>query len=280
MGDQITLSLNGATSVDYKETDPAIARSGRIALQIHSGGPMKVEFKDLYIQPLPAPNLQAQANTPGFQLRTVKTPSGERKYMVFVPNAYDGSRALPAILFLHGSGERGDDGIKGGQIGLGAAILANPDRFPAFVVMPQASKTWQADSDDAKAALAALEDVQATYKIDPDRIALTGLSMGGAGAWSIASANPDRFSSLLVVCGRGKPEMAKVLKHLPTWIIVGDEDSLGTLQNARDMAQALREIGSYPQVTEYRAVGHNSWDRAYNDSTVIEWLLSERRKAK
>ena len=131
MGDEINLSLNGVESVKYKETDSSIAREGRIAVQIHAGGPMKVEFKDIYIQPLPSPKVQASANAPGFHLRTVKMPMGERKYTVFVPNGYDGSKAFPAVLFLHGSGERGDDGIKGGQIGLGAAILAHPERFPA-----------------------------------------------------------------------------------------------------------------------------------------------------
>jgi predicted esterase/prenyltransferase beta subunit len=278
MGNQITLTLNGVGSVDYKETDPAIAREGKFAVQIHAGGPMKVEFKDLYIQPLPSPKVQAEANAPGFHLRTVKTSAGERKYTVFVPNGYDGSKAFPAVLFLHGSGERGDDGIKGGQIGLGAAILAHPERFPAIVVLPQASKTWQADSDDARNALAALDDVMATYKVDPDRIALTGLSMGGAGAWSIAQANPGRFASLAPVCGRGKPEMVEKVKGLPTWIFVGDEDSLGTLQNARTMAQTLRDAGSTPIETEYRAVGHNSWDRAYDDPALIEWMLSKTRK--
>jgi predicted esterase len=278
MGDQITLTLNGVGSVDYKETDPAISREGRIAVQIHAGGPMKVEFKDLYIQPLPSPKVHADANAPGFHLRTVKTPSGERKYTVFVPNGYDGTKAFPAVLFLHGSGERGDDGIKGGQIGLGAAILAHPERFPAIAVLPQASKTWQADSDDAKAALAALDDVVATYKVNPDQIALTGLSMGGAGAWSIASAHPGRFSCVVPVCGRGKPEAVAAIKGLPTWIVVGDDDSLGALENARTMAQALRDASLTPQQTEYRAVGHNSWDRAYNDPILIEWMLSKSRK--
>ena len=279
MGDEITLSLNGVESVKYKETDPSIARDGRIAVQIHAGGPMKVEFKDIYIQPLPDPKVRADLKTPGFHLRTVKTPMGERKYTLFVPNGYDGSKEFPVILFLHGSGERGDDGIKGGQIGLGAAILAHPERFPALVILPQATRTWQADSDDARAALAALDDVTATCKVDPKRIALTGLSMGGAGTWSIATANPDKFSSIAVVCGRGKPEMVGTIKGLPTWIVVGDEDGLPTVQNARQMAQTLRDAGATPRQTEYRAVGHNSWDRAYNDPALIEWLLGQSRKA-
>ena len=279
MGNQITLSLNGVTSVDYKEADPAIARDGRIAVQIHAGGPMKVEFKDIYIQPLPTPKADGEANAPGFHIRTIKAPAGERKYMVFVPTGYDGTREYPAVLFLHGSGQRGDDGIKGGQLGLGAAILAHPDRFPAIVVLPQASRTWAADSDDAKAALAALEDVLATYKVDRRRIALTGLSMGGAGTWSLASAHPEKFSAIVPICGRGKPEAVEAIKGLPAWIVVGDEDGVSTVQNARSMAQALRDAGADPRQTEYRAVGHNSWDRAYDDPALVDWMISQARKA-
>jgi len=279
MGPEITTTLNGVESVKYVEADPAIAREGRIAVQIHSGGPMRVEFKDMYIQPLPTPSKEQDAKKPGFHLRTVATPAGPRKYMVHVPADYDGARPMPAVLFLHGSGERGDDGIKGGQIGLGAAVLAHPDRFPAIVILPQAAKTWAADSDDAKAALAALDDVLATYKVDPRRIALTGLSMGGAGAWSIASAHPEKFSALVTICGRGKPEVAQALKGLPIWTVVGDLDGDATVRNAREMSQALRDAGASVHQTEYRAVGHNSWDRAYDDPALIDWMLSQARKA-
>ena len=279
MAGEIILTLNGVEAVRYVEADPGIAREGLIAVQVHAGGPMKVEFKDIAIQPLPAPRAGLDPKTPGFHLRTIKTPAGERKYTLFVPTGYDGSKAYPAVLSLHGSGERGDDGIKGGQIGLGAAILANPGRFPALIVLPQASKTWLADSDDASFALAALDDVVANYKVDPDRIALTGLSMGGAGTWSIASAHPEKFSAIVPICGRGKPDAVGGIKGLPTWIVVGDEDGVGTVQNARQMAQALRDAGATPRQTEYRAVGHNSWDRAYNDPSLVEWLISRSRKA-
>ncbi|WP_435009114.1 family 16 glycoside hydrolase [Tundrisphaera lichenicola] len=278
MGDHITISLNGVTSVDYRETDSGISCEGRIAVQIHAGGPMKVEFKDVLIQPLPIAKVDDQPNAPGFHLRTVKTPSGDRKYSVYVPTGYDGSKEYPAVLFLHGSGERGDDGIQGGQIGLGAAILAHPDRFPAIVVLPQASKTWAADSDDAKAALAALDDVQAAYKVDKSRVVLTGLSMGGAGTWSIAAAHPDRFAALVPICGRGEPEDASKIKGLPTWVVVGDRDRIETVRNARDMVAALRPAGGDVRYTEYREVGHNSWDRAYDDPALIGWMLQQQRK--
>ncbi|MHC5543477.1 family 16 glycoside hydrolase, partial [Singulisphaera rosea] len=152
MGGKIELFLNGLKSVEYKEDDDKIARDGRIALQIHAGGPMTVEFKDLWIQELPRPSVD-NPNAPGFHLRTVEFGGAKRKYSVYLPTGYDGSKSFPVILFLHGSGERGEDGVVNAQVGLGPAILANPGLFPAIAVFPQARQTWSAGSDDSKAAL-------------------------------------------------------------------------------------------------------------------------------
>ncbi len=278
MGNHVTISLNDQTSVDYRETDLGIARDGKIALQVHSGGPMRVEFKDLYLQPLPIPQPEEKlaATAPGFHIRPLKSGDG-RKYVVYVPKGYDGSKAMPVILSLHGSGERGDDGVASAQIGLGAAIEANPDRFNALVVLPQATKTWAGDSDDAKAALAALDEVMAAYKVDPARQILTGLSMGGSGTWSIAAAMPDRFAAIVPICGRGKVETAESIKKIPTWTVVGDLDA-APFGNLREMDDALRTLGADVHQAEYRNVGHNSWDRAYNDPTLIDWMLNQKRK--
>src|SRR5204863_7642095 len=91
MGDKITLTLNGQDSVrEYQETEPGIARSGLLAVQIHAGGSIEVQFKDLLIQPFPAPTVD-NPTQPGFHLRTVQTDQGERKYTVSVPEGYDGS---------------------------------------------------------------------------------------------------------------------------------------------------------------------------------------------
>ena len=190
-----------------------------------------------------------------------------------MPEGYDDKREMPAVLFLHGSGERGEDGIQGAQIGLGAAIARHPEDFPMIAVFPQARKTWAADSDDAKAALAALDDVLASFKVDRKRVVLTGLSMGGAGAWEIAAAHPDRFAAVVPVCGRGKPEAAATLKGRPLWTFVGDADSDRTVRNTREMVAALRAVGAKPRLTEYRGIGHNSWDRAYNDPSLVAWML-------
>ena len=94
IGDKIVPALNGKRSVEYHEPDAAIARSGLLAVQIHAGGPMEVQFKDVMIQPLPTPTAD-NPTQPGFHLRTVKTDQGERKYSVYVPEGYDGSRCFP-----------------------------------------------------------------------------------------------------------------------------------------------------------------------------------------
>ena len=145
---------------------------------------MKVEFKDIYIQPLPsAPKVQT--STPTRRASTSgpsRTADGERKYTVFVPHGYDGSKEFPAVLFLHGSGERGDDGIKGGQIGLGrrdprASRAVSPPSSSCRRLRRPGRPIPTTPRPPSRRSTTSL----ATYKVDPDRIALTGLSMGGAG---------------------------------------------------------------------------------------------------
>ena len=275
-GPDVKLSLNGVGSVSYHEADAGIARDGRIAVQIHAGGPMEVRFKDVLIQRIPDPDVSTDP-IPGFHVRTLKGSEGDRKYTVYVPKGYDGGRKFPVVLFLHGSGERGDDGILPAQVGLGPAIMNAPEAFQAIAVFPQARRTWAAGSDDAKAALAALDEVVREYKCDPMRVVLTGLSMGGRGAWEVASAEPARFSAVVPVCGMGKPESAKTLAPLPTWAFVGDADRDATVLNTRAMIEAIRAAGGTPKFTEYRGVGHNSWDRAYETPALVEWMLAQTR---
>jgi prenyltransferase beta subunit/predicted esterase len=277
MGNQVRLTLNGVISVEYRETDPTIPRTGRIALQIHSGGPMTVEFKDIYIQPLPIPSPE-QVDKPGFRTRVMRTAAGSRPYTVFVPTGYDGKTSFPVVLFLHGSGQRGDDSIAPGQVGLGGAIFAHPEAFPFIAAFPQARETWEAGSADAKFALAALDDVLANYRADRNRVILTGISMGGSGTWSIAAAEPDRFAAIVPICGIGNDENAPKFKSLPVWGFVGDDDQEAAVHDLREMVTAIRAVGGDAKETEYRAVGHNSWERAYNDPKLVEWILARAKR--
>jgi len=277
LGDKINLYLNGKQSATYQETEPGIARSGLIAVQIHAGGPMEVQFRDMLIQPLPAPTAD-NSTQPGFHLRTVSTREGERKYSVYVPEAYDGSKVFPVILFLHGAGERGQDGIAPAQVGIGPALASRPHGVPALVVFPQARQTWAAGSADSNGALKALDDVMTSFATDPHRVILTGLSMGGRGSWDLASAHPERFAAVVPICGPGRPENAAKLKTLPVWSFCGDADRDLTVRNMRTMVETLLHEGARARITEYRGVGHLSWDRVYNDPEVIDWMLAQRKE--
>lgn len=281
LGPQITLFLNGGISVSYKEVDASIPESGLFATQVHSGkGPFEIRYRDIMVQrvPRPLPRSAETEQEPGFQLRTLQASGfAGRKYSLFLPAHYAESKSLPTILFLHGSGERGEDGIVPAQVGLGPAILARKTDFPAIVIFVQAKQTWAADSADAEAALATLDEVSAKFKVDPNKVILSGLSMGGRGSWEIAAANKGRFSAVVPVCSPARIETANSLKGYPLWAFVGDQDRVETVRSMRLMTDKLREEGAKVQYTEYRGVGHNSWDRAYNNKDLIDWMIVQKR---
>jgi predicted peptidase len=221
----------------------------------------------------------------GFVDKTFKNADGTTSpYVVFVPHNYDGTKELPIILFLHGAGE-----TKGGkkmpvEVGLGPAIKKREKDFPFLVVIPQSEKrTWRADSDDGKRSLAILDAVQKEYKTDAKRQYLTGMSMGGFGTWSIATAYPDRWAAIAPICGgAGNAEQAEKvaakIKSLPCWCFHGAADTIVDVELSRRVIEALKKAGGEPKYTEYPGVGHNSWDNAYGTDELYTWLLKQSKK--
>jgi predicted peptidase len=216
----------------------------------------------------------------GFLHRIHKGADGaEAKYVLFVPQDSCDAKASPLILFLHGSGQTGTDGEKQVAVGLGPAVRQREKTFPCFVLFPQSQKrTWQADSDDGKRALDILAEVQKQYNIDGRRIYLTGLSMGGAGTWSLAVAHPDIWAAIVPICGGGDPDHAEAIKDLPCWCFYGADDRPEGLRRADATVAALRQAGAKPAYFVYPGVGHNCWDRAYGTDELYDWLLRQQRK--
>jgi predicted esterase len=276
-GPRIDTAINGVRMIEYRETDPAIPQSGRFGLQIHAGNLLTVEWRDVRIQPLPIP-IESDDLSPGFHLRTAQTASGPRKYSLFIPQGYSTSQKWPAILFLHGAGERGEDGVSPAHVGIGPAVLARQAEFPAIVIFPQARETWAAGSIDANSALEILDQLTRSLSIDPDRISLTGISMGGAGTWSIGAATPARFACLAPVCGIARADQMEQLKSIPIWCLTGDADRSQFITSQRMAAKTLRDAGNPVRITEFRGVGHNSWDRSYNNPELLAWMLRQSRK--
>ena len=217
-----------------------------------------------------------------FASRTVRVEGLETIYRLYEPR--DVRPPLPAILFLHGAGESGSDGLLPTTVGLGPAIVREPERFPALVVFPQASQGYGWRAFNLAAAVAALDDVEAHFDVDAERVYVTGISMGGYGTWLAALQQPDRFAAAVPVCGgldraslATHAKAAQRLKKLPQWVFHGDADNIIPVEESRTMVSALEAAGAPVRYTEYQGVRHNSWDRAYAEPELMPWLLRQRR---
>jgi acetyl esterase/lipase len=204
----------------------------------------------------------------------------EAKYVVFVPPTYDGSKPVPAILYLHGSGPRGTDGRAHLAGGLAAAIRAKKLDFPFLVIFPQArqGEDWLAGTPGGRRALAILAQTEAEYRIDPDRVALTGVSMGGAGTWSLAAADPRRWSAIVPICHGDDTATAAKLVGIPCWCFHGAADRMIPPQQSREMVEAITRAGGRLLYQELPGVGHNDCaSRVYAMNDLYEWLLMQNR---
>lgn len=238
----------------------------------------------------PAP---AKKPETGFLDRTVVVGSVTYKYQVFVPADWSSRKKWPVVLFLHGAGERGDDGLVQTDVGIGTAIRLDRSRFPAIVVLPQCRKgIWWSESPMDDVALAALGAASKEFHGDPARTYLTGLSMGGYGTWAIAGKHPGKFAALAPICGgilmpdkaRVQPaddnklyeEAArKIGRETPVWIFHGGDDSVVPPSESRRMNEAMKALGGEVRYTEYPGVGHDSWTKAYAETEFITWMFSK-----
>jgi predicted peptidase len=196
-------------------------------------------------------------------------------YLLHLPGGYraDEVTRWPLLLFLHGSGESGDDLEKVKKNGPPKLIEAGQD-LPFIVVSPQAiAFGW-----DAASLGALLDSVERQYRVDPDRVYVTGLSMGGYGTWAMAAAFPHRFAAIAPVCGFGMPETAASLRHLPIWAFHGALDTVVPPEGSANMVKALRAAGSKEvQFTLYDDAGHDVWTRTYDDPKFWQWLAHQKR---
>ncbi|MGN7839192.1 prolyl oligopeptidase family serine peptidase [Stenotrophomonas sp. 22385] len=235
-----------------------------------------------------------------FVKRTVTVDGRQSRYQVFVPRDAQAQRgSLPVVLFLHGSGERGSDGRKQTQAGVGPYLRAHARDFPALVVLPQVPEDEEWAGINNRIALAALDATIAEFGADPARQYLTGMSMGGYGSWNIALEHPDRFAALVPVCGavlapravratlfveavadEADPyaAMAARLKATPIWMFHGALDDVVLPADDRKLKAAFDAAGARDmRYTEYPQGNHNAWDATYADAAMWEWLFAQRR---
>lgn len=261
-----------------------------------------------------APNLAdaADSSTSGITREVVEAFAegvfrGERlslPYRLHSPAGAGDGDPRPLLVFLHGYGERGDDNVR--QLVHGGKLFASPEfqeKHGAFVLAPQCPAvkrlgsdkplTWSMNlwpteetprTDIGQTPSAALQAVQglvteliATKPIDPKRVYVMGLSMGGYGTWELAARDPQRFAAAAPVCGGGNPAWAERLKGLPVWAFHGDADGAVPVERMREMVAALEAAGGKLQSTEYPGVGHDSWTPTFQSPEFWDWLFEQRR---
>lgn len=196
------------------------------------------------------------------------------EHVVRVPKEYDADPQArhPLIILLHGSDGSRPDVATVGRNDIAAFADAHPD-FPFILVSPACRwREWWSPDDLG----ALLDEVTKRYRVDADRVYLTGLSMGGFGAWSLAADQPERFAAVVPICGGGDPGDAERMTRLPIWIFHGDADASVPVRLSLDMFTALTAAGGKPRLTIYGGVDHGSWARTYANPDLYAWLLEHR----
>ena len=243
----------------------------------------------------------AQGIETGFLDREITLGEVNYRYQVYVPVNYDRSKPNPVILFLHSIGERGEDGMIQTQVGLGSYIRQDRERFPFIVVFPQARRDQIWTGEMATLALKTLDKTIEEFNGDPERIYVTGISIGGHGTWYVATRAPEKFAAIIPICGFvtfSRPDLpaerkAALLKMNPlaespdpyktvasqiskvrVWIFHGSADVIVSPDESRKMFEALEASGADVKYTEYEKVAHNAWDRAYTEPDLVPWLLA------
>lgn len=200
-------------------------------------------------------------------------------YLLYLPKEYVTSqKSWPLMLFLHGAGERGNDLSKVEIHGPPKLVARESKEFPFVIVSPQCpAEGWWSSELQIDTLNALLDDVVSRYRIDKERIYVTGLSMGGFGTWRLAAAYPDRFAAIAPICGGGSPDDAASIAHLPIWVFHGAKDATVQIKESEAMVAALEEVGCNVKFTVYPNAGHDSWTATYENPELYAWFLKHTR---
>ena len=197
--------------------------------------------------------------------------------LIDLPDDRERGEVLPLLVHLHGAGSRGED----------AGLLydgALQKRFESgaaprcICISPQCKYgDWNTKAKQVKMLI---DDLAERYGADPERISITGASMGGFGVYEMILSYPDYFSAAGIVCGGGMEWRAGEITHLPLWIFHGDEDPTVPFRHSKAMVEALAALGApHVKFTVCHGVGHDSWVDAYERSELLAWLVRQRRSA-
>ncbi len=195
-------------------------------------------------------------------------------YLLFLPEDYESKASHPMIVFLHGAGERGDNLDRVKVHGPPKIVQSKPD-FPFIVLSPQCPKNQRWITTDL---MDLIQHIKSNYKVDAERIYLTGLSMGGYGTWDLAANYPYEFAAIAPVCGGGNPRNTRRMGHLPAWVFHGGKDTVVPISQSEGMVAGMEKAGGSPKFTIYPDAGHDSWTATYNNPKLYKWFLQHTKQ--
>lgn len=228
----------------------------------------------------------------GFLNRRIELHGASYRFQVYLPEEWrrDDHKQWPILLFLHGRGERGSEGMWQTQIGLPQAVRDHPERWPFVIVMPQCPQAnYWTDPEMLEMAMAALDRETAEFRGDPERTYLSGLSLGGYGAWELARLHTRRWAAVAIAASGVfwsyaperlqqaatlPAEYAKALGRTPVWLFHGSDDNVIAPRQSELMYQALKTAGGHVRLWYYQGLKHDCWARAYNEPELPRWLLA------
>ncbi|MBM4172580.1 MAG: phospholipase [Ignavibacteria bacterium] len=194
-------------------------------------------------------------------------------YLLYLPKDYSEKEKYPLMLFLHGAGERGNNLELVKKHGPPKLIEQGKD-FPFVIISPQCPSDvrW-----NTKTLIALIDEIVENYKIDKNRIYVTGLSMGGNGTWRLATEIADRLAAIIPICGWGDPFDICSIGNLPVWAFHGEKDVVVQSSSSQILIDRLKFCKGNAKLTIYPEAGHDSWTATYDNDEIYSWLLNHSR---
>jgi predicted peptidase len=228
-----------------------------------------------------------------FEKETFEFEKETLSYRILKPLNYNSNKQYPVHLFLHGAGERGNDNVS--QLVHGGKLFLkkeNREQYNSWVIFPQAQKNdWWGYKDpykfdynvkESKAmslVVKLMDDFTQRKDVNPNKVFVSGLSMGGMGTFVILNLRPEMFAAATPICGDGDPSLvSNYSKKVPVWIFHGSDDTVVSPKKSLKMAKAIIENGGSPKITFYENVGHDSWNNAFAEKDFLKWIHSKSKK--
>ena|SRR5919199_1928731 len=208
--------------------------------------------------------------------QSVSKAKGTYDYLLFLPKDYAKQTATyPLVIYLHGGSQKGNDLNKLKLYGLPHLVDQGTD-YPFIIASPQCpdNKYWSTENWFENL----YRDLRAKYRVDTNRVYVTGISMGGFGAWQVAMDYPNTFAAVIPLCG-GCNDSTQIcrISHVPVWTFHGTADDQIPISETERLINRLEKCNGKAKFTRLNGEGH-SIQYLYGNKVIFDWMLQQKRQ--